>query len=503
MKKVKEIEKMLEVYEQTGSIRQTAKILHCSKNTVKCWIHKSRKQPDVPLELMAKRKKTKLGFKSISPLIEKKIIQQLEENKEKHIHLKLKNAKILTKLHQEGISISKSSVQRIVSSWRKQNDPHKEIFIQQVPTVGPACEFDWGYIHLNIRGLALRLSAVFIVLRGSLYRYARIYPRETSQFVIQAHMDYFHHIGGVPDIIRYDNLKTVISDPVKKTVNPSFLRFATHYGFQVNACNRQSPEEKGTDEESVGFLRNWVYCLRDSFSSLQEANDYLENELIPLNSRSVFRREETPVQALQQNIDQLHAYPSLQYDNSLQEVRHINKYNQISVEANWYSVPEEYRRPTIGIKLYPERLELWDFGQDTMLASHPRIFEKGHSSINLFHYLKTLRQKSRALVGSVALHQAHQTLQRLYSKYYQQKPKEFVDLLFLFREYPDLDHVIQVLESVMQQGLLPSRELLLNVLQQSEDPPPIPFSYDKVPSQVILPDFHVYDQMIQEGGNHG
>lgn len=93
MKKVKEIEKMLEVYEQTGSIRQTAKILHCSKNTVKCWINKSKKQPDVPLELMAKRKKTKLGFKSISPLIEKKIIQQLEENKEKHIHLKLKMLK--------------------------------------------------------------------------------------------------------------------------------------------------------------------------------------------------------------------------------------------------------------------------------------------------------------------------------------------------------------------------------------------------------------------------
>lgn len=70
---------MLEVYEQTGLVRQTAKMLHCSKNTVKCWIHKSRKQPDVPLEFMAKRKKTKLGFKSISPLIEKKIMQQLEK----------------------------------------------------------------------------------------------------------------------------------------------------------------------------------------------------------------------------------------------------------------------------------------------------------------------------------------------------------------------------------------------------------------------------------------
>lgn len=503
MKKVKEIEKILEVYEQTGSIRQTAKVLNCSKNTIKLWLRKSRKQPDVPLVFMAKRKKTKLGFRSISPLVEKKIIQLLEENKENHKKLKLKNGKILFLLHQEGISISKTSVQRIVSVWRKKNDPHKEIFIQQVPTIGPACEFDWGCIHLKIQGVPVRFSAVFIVLRGSLYRYAKIYPRESSQFVIQAHMDYFHHIGGVPDIIRYDNLKTVISDPVRGTVNPTFLRFAEHYGFQVSACNRESPEEKGTDEESVGFLRNWTYCLRDTFSSLQEANDYLKNQLIPVNSRSVFRRELTPMQAMQQNIDHLHAYPSLRYDNCLQEMRHVNKYNQISVEANWYSVPEEYKRPTIGIKLYPDHLELWDFGQETILATHQRIFEKGHYSINLFHYLQTLRQKSKALHGSVALNQAHQTLQRLYSKYYQQKPKEFIDLLFLFREQNNLDRVIKALDSVMKQGLLPSRELLVNVLQQSEDPLPIPFCYDKIQTQVTFPDFHVYDQMLMTGGNHG
>lgn len=503
MKKVKEIEKILEVYEQTGSIRHTAKVLNCSKNTIKLWLHKSRKQPDVPLVFMAKRKKTKLGFKSISPLIEKKIIQLLEENKDKHKQLKLKNTKILTLLHQEGIAISKSSVQRIVSTWRKQNDPHKEIFIQQVPTIGPACEFDWGCIHLKILGVPVRFSAVFIVLRGSLYRYAKIYPRESSQFVIQAHMDYFHHIGGVPDIIRYDNLKTVISDSVRGTVNPTFLRFADHYGFQVSACHRESPEEKGTDEQSVGFLRNWTFCQRDAFASLQEANDYFKEQAISVNSREVFRREFTPMQAMHQNIDHLHAYPSLRYDNCLQEMRHVNKYNQISVEANWYSVPEEYKRPTIGIKLYPDHLELWDFEQEMILATHKRIFEKGHYSINLFHYLQTLRQKSKALHGSVALNQAHQTLQRLYSKYYQQKPKEFVDLLFLFREQNNLDHVMNTLESVMKQGLLPSRELLINVLGQSEDPLPIPFCYDKIPIQVTIPDFQIYDQMMTTGGNHG
>lgn len=88
--------------------------------------------------------------------------------------------------------------------------------------------------------------------------------------------------------------------------------------------------------------------------------------------------------------------------------------------------------------------------------------------ITLCHYLKTFDQKSRALDGSVALNLVYQTLQCLYPKYYHQKPKEFVDLLFLFRVYNDLDHMIKIHESVIKQGLVPRRELLLNLLQQSE-----------------------------------
>jgi hypothetical protein len=62
---------------------------------------------------------------------------------------------------------------------------------------------------------------------------------------------------------------------------------------------------------------------------------------------------------------------------------------------------------------------------------------------------------------------------------------------------------MNTLESVMKQGLLPSRELMINVLHQSPDPLPVPFTYDKIPIQVTIPDFQIYDQMMTTGGNHG
>lgn len=136
------------------------------------------------------------------------------------------------------------------------------------------------------------------------------------------------------------------------------------------------------------------------------------------------------------------------------------------------------------------------------IATHLRLFEKNRYCLDLFHYLDTLRQKSRALNGSVVLNQAHQTLQGLYEKYFQQKPKDFIDLLLVCREHPILNLVMDALDAIMQQGLIPSRELLINVLHQSPDPEMIPFCYDKIPAQVNIPDFQIYDQMLV-GGSDG
>jgi hypothetical protein len=502
VKRVKEVDKILQVYAETSSIKKTAKILKCSKNTIKAYLRKSNDHPSVPLESFVKRKPVPGKPRVVTSETIGLIHQILVNNQAKQPKLKMKCPAIQTKIAKEGHLVSLSTVKRIVNTWKKENDPKREIFILQVPTIGIVAEFDWGYAYLKIKGVTTKVAVAFFVLRGSLFRFARVYQRESMLFITQAHLDFFDYLGLIPDDMMFDNLKTVVTDSKTKTFNTTFLRFADHYGFQVKACNRVSPEEKGTDEETVGFIRNRIFCLRDSFSSYEEINLYLEEQLKVINAGPVFRRELTPTEGVRNNIDHLHSYPSLRYDNCLQEIRTINKYNQISVDANWYSVPEEYLYPTIGIKLYPHRLELWDLKKEIRMATHKRMFGKGQYAIDLFHYLQTLHRKSKALHGSAALNQAHQTLQLLYKKYYQQRPKEFIDLLFLFREQNNPHRVMVALESLLKQGLLPNRELLINVLHQSADPVVVPFHYDKIKVHVTTPDFHIYDRMIA-GGNHG
>ncbi|PMP89663.1 MAG: hypothetical protein C0173_05395, partial [Desulfurella sp.] len=102
-------------------------------------------------------------------------------------------------------------------------------------------------------GQAGLYPVAFMVLNKSLYRYARIFEQETQLEVIQAHIDFFNEIGGVPKTIFYDNLKAVVDKP--KKVNENFLKFASFFGFAPNVCNLHAPNEKGTDEETVGMVR--------------------------------------------------------------------------------------------------------------------------------------------------------------------------------------------------------------------------------------------------------
>lgn len=338
---MKDVESIIKVYSDSGSKRETARILGISKNTVKFWLAKTEDNPNIPLSELVQKKKVLIGHRSISNEVESKIYELLKGNQSKSKKLQWKSTAIHDKLLTLGFKVSQSSVDRIVRDWKKENEP-KEVFIQQVPNIGSPCEFDWGHTPLKIGGIARNIPSASFVLRSSLYRFFLLYPKETLPFVIQSHIDFFDDIQRVPKEIVYDNLKTVVNNARTKEINEVFLRFSLNYCFSIRICNPSSPEEKGTDEESIGFVRNRIFSERDSFRDIDEANDYIRSKLRDINNSSVYRRDLTPLDALKKNVDKLNPLPSLRYDNFILETRCLNRYYQITFERNWYSVPEDY-----------------------------------------------------------------------------------------------------------------------------------------------------------------
>jgi len=486
-----DIKQIIELYKLYGSIRKVAKELNISRNTVKKYVervqsvNKGIEKEIIPEDRQIRRKCTVVTLE-----IKEKIHSILEENHDLPVKQRWNGKKIWHHLVQSGNPISYCTVKRVMKQWRKEHG-HREVYILQDTGPGFRAEFDFGKTDLCIDGQWGKYPMVIMVLNNSLYRFSHLYLRESLLEIIAAHIEFFNKIGGVPKTIFYDNMRAII-DPKTKEWNPRFLAFALHYGFEPHACNVRSPQEKGTDEESVGYIRRTVFSERTTFTSLDEANQYLEKQLAEINARSVYRRKVTPCEGLENERDTLGHLPTLEFSNYTTRTAHISNYSLVSFESNYYSVPDEFRGEYLTLKIYPDHLEM--LNEDKVVASHLRYFVKGEYFFDISHYLKTFRRKPGALPQAKAFHQLHKDIQRIYQQYYLNKPKEFLPILNLIRE-SSMDGLIYAIQMLEEHQMVPTYETLKCVIMQQPYQMVEPLS---LLCEVIVgePNLSVYDNLM-------
>ena len=174
-----------------------------------------------------------------------------------------------------------------------------------------------------------------------------------------AHIEFFREIGSVPDAIFYDRMAAAY-DSRKQQFNDKFLEFSMHFGFQPCVCNPASPNEKGTDEESVGYVRRATFGEMSSFASINEATEWLKMRLVEINGHPVYRRSNVPVQGLDQERALMHPLPTLEFENYELKRATISRYSLVKFDGNFYSIPDTYRPRYITLKILMDRIEFLD-----------------------------------------------------------------------------------------------------------------------------------------------
>jgi transposase len=83
-------------------------------------------------------------------------------------------------------------------------------------------------------------------------------------------------LGGVPEIIVPDNLKSAVSRShlYKPDLNPSYQEMAAHYGVAVIPARSRKPRDKARVENAVLVVERWILAclLHHTFLSLSELN---------------------------------------------------------------------------------------------------------------------------------------------------------------------------------------------------------------------------------------
>lgn len=120
------------------------------------------------------------------------------------------------------------------------------------------------------------------------------------------------------------------------------------------------------------------------------------------------------------------------YDTSRRTEARVNKYSVINIDQNKYSVPDYLVGKFVKVKIYPDIVKIYYKGNE--IAKHKRSYQSHYWSVDINHFIHTLKKKPGALHSSVGRHQLSPELQEIYQQYYINKPKDFIELLELIKE---------------------------------------------------------------------
>lgn len=217
------------------------------------------------------------------------------------------------------------------------------------------------------------------VLNYSLYAYVEAFFSMDMESWITAHVHMYQYFGGSTRMLIPDNLRTGVdrSDWYTPKINKTYHEMAEHYDTAVIPARVRAPKDKPSAEGTVGIISTWITAAirNEKFFSLTELNHEIYRRLDNFNhapfqkkegSRySVFLTDEKPF---------LTPLPSAPYELSQWKQATVQFNYHISVDKMQYSVPYEYIRQKVDVRLTRSVVEV--FYHNQRICSHKRLY--GH-----------------------------------------------------------------------------------------------------------------------------
>ena len=272
--------------------------------------------------------------------------------------------------------------------WRKGVDlvmrqEHKlaeRVFIDWAGDTIPVVDSETG----EVRPCYLFLA----VLGASNYAYAEPSLTQDAAAFLGAHVRLFEFLGGVPELLVPDNLKTGVTSPCyyEPDLNPAYTALAEHYGVCVLPTRPARPRDKAKVEAGVLYAERRIMAplRRRRFFSLEEVRSAVAAELAKLNERpfqklpgsrkSLFMAEEQPV---------LHPLPACPYEHRDRKRARVHIDYHVELHGHYYSVPYALVREKVEIRYTERVVEI--FHQGIRVASHPRCDAKGRATTTIEH----------------------------------------------------------------------------------------------------------------------
>lgn len=235
-------------------------------------------------------------------------------------------------------------------------------------------------------GVVRKVWLFSLVLGHSRWLWGRFVASQNLQSVLRCHIAAFAALGGVPEEILYDRMKTAVigEDEVGVvTYNAALVALLNHYGAVPRACQPYRAKTKGKVERPFRYIRQDFFLAR-TFRDIDDLNAQFEAWRTEVaNSRVHATTRRVVDAAFADEQPSLKPLPAIPYSAVLTVERRVSKEGMISVGGNFYSVPDTTRRRTLEVQHHAEELRIFEDGQ--LIARHPVLEGKARRRIDPAH----------------------------------------------------------------------------------------------------------------------
>jgi hypothetical protein len=244
---------------------------------------------------------------------------------------------------------------------------------------GELLEVDWAGQTASVTdtdtGEAIPAYIFVATLPYSGYSYVEAFLSQKQEAWIMAHVNAYQFFGGTTRILVPDNLKASVDKvtKVETVLNRVYQEMAQHYETAVIPARVRSPKDKATVEGSVGIISNWILAAvrNQQFLSLHELNLVIRQKLHNFNHKPFQKKDGSRASLFADERLFLQTLPEKPYEFATWKIATVLFNYHISIDSQNYSVPFEYIKRKVDVRLTKNVVEI--FCEGDRICSHQRL----------------------------------------------------------------------------------------------------------------------------------
>ena len=207
------------------------------------------------------------------------------------------------------------------------------------------------------------------------YAYVEAFLSQKQDAWIAAHVNAYGFFGGVTRILVPDNLKTgVVKNTKAETVlNKTYQELAEHYGTAIIPARIRAPKDKPTVEGAVGNISTFILAAirNQRFFSLREMNAVIREKLHAFNHKPFQKKEGSRASVFAEERTFLLPLPKNAFELASWKIATVQYNYHVSVDGQFYSVPYEYIKRKVDVRLTRNVVEI--IFEGIRVCSHVRL----------------------------------------------------------------------------------------------------------------------------------